>query len=107
MAEICIVCQSNQSEIKCDVEGDLEIYICQDCLDLAQDYFIFVCLECGSVYLRAKEDFIRILDKHKHDQKYQVLKEAYEACKGEQIIQGLSDCLECNPFKFYKKTYKA
>jgi hypothetical protein len=106
----CICCQTNLSDIKCDIEGDtegMEIFICRDCLDLAQDYFIFVCLECGSVYLRAKDGFIDRLEKHKNDPKYEGLKEAFEEVKDEKIIQGLRDCLECNPFKYCTKLGQA
>ena len=107
---ICIVCQTNTSDIKCDIEDNhegYEIYICHDCLDLAEDYFIFVCMGCGATFLRAKEDFIKTLERKKNDPRFKGFKEAYELTKDEKIIQGLRECLECNPFKFCGKTGNA
>jgi len=85
----CVVCHELTPLFAEPVPGHL-IFVCHDCLDLAKEYFIFVCMRCGKVHKRSKEMWIKRVTDLK-------LKEAYIACRDHQIIQGIEMCVECDP----------
>jgi hypothetical protein len=86
----CIVCKHEYTTIHVEATPGHNIYVCDDCLEAAKHSFIWICLNCGKVYVRAKAYMInRIQDDE--------LRMAYLSCEDKQIIQGISICMECDP----------
>jgi hypothetical protein len=68
----------------------VKIFVCENCLEAAKYNFIWICMNCGKVYVRPKALVLsRINDPE--------LKRAYLLCEDMQIIQGLDMCIECDP----------
>jgi len=86
---MCNVCKREYTSFHFEARPGLKVYVCADCLDSAKSNFIWICLNCGNSYRRAKEVVMgRIYDYG--------IKEAsflYE----NQIIQGIEACIHCNP----------
>lgn len=88
--EQCSICKHELTTTHAEVMPGVKIHICENCLEAARHYFIWICMNCGRVYIRPKELVIsRIAD-------YE-LKSAYALCKDMQIIQGIDMCIECDP----------
>jgi hypothetical protein len=68
----------------------VKIYVCENCLDTAKYNFIWICMNCGKVYIRPKELVIKRIKDFE-------LKRAYLLCANMQIIQGIDMCIECDP----------
>ncbi len=85
---LCTVCRKEMTTIHADVGGQ-SVYVCEKCLEMAKQNFIWICMGCGSVFIRPKSLVIKGLSGE--------LRRAYEACEHEQIIQGLDMCIECSP----------
>lgn len=68
----------------------MKVFVCENCLEAANDNFIFICIHCGQVYLREKHLF---LEKINDPQLFQ----AYLDCKDLRIIQGIDRCMQCDP----------
>jgi hypothetical protein len=51
--------------------------------------FIWICMQCGSVYIRPKSLVLKRLTDPG-------LRRAYLQCEDLQIIQGISQCIECD-----------
>lgn len=88
--ERCSICGKEYTSIHTEAMPGVEIYVCKDCLEAAKDNFIWICMSCGKVYMRAKEAVL----KRMHDPE---LKRAYELCENMQIIQGIDMCVACDP----------
>ncbi len=86
---LCNVCKREYTSFHFEARPGIKVYVCAHCLDSAKSNFIWICLNCGNSYLRAKEVVMgRISDYG--------IKEAsflYE----NQIIQGIDGCIHCNP----------
>ncbi len=86
---LCHVCREEMTTIHAEA-GGLDLYVCEKCLESAKQNFIWICLHCGSVFIRPKSLVLnRISDPE--------LKRAYRLCEDQQIIQGISRCIECGP----------
>ncbi len=87
---ICTICRETLTTIRADVEGGMQIFVCEKCLETAKSNFVWICLACGSVFIRPKSIVLaRLTDPE--------LKKAYHACEQLQIIQGIDRCIECDP----------
>lgn len=87
---LCQLCREEMTDIHAEVAPGLDVYVCQTCLESAKENFIWICVNCGNVYIRPKALTIeRLADP--------VLKEAYRQCENLQIIQGIDQCVECAP----------
>lgn len=68
----------------------IKIFVCENCLEAAKYNFIWICMNCGKVYLKPKKQVIaRISDIE--------LKRSYLMCEDMQIIQGIDMCIACDP----------
>ena len=86
----CNICKHEYTSTRSEVSCGIFIYVCDSCLDAAKYNFIWVCMNCNSVYLRPKKLVIeRTLDPN--------LKRAYIMCEDIQIIQGIDMCIGCDP----------
>ena len=63
--------------------------MCENCLEAAKDNFVFICMNCGEVFLRAKDLFLEKIN-------IPELFQAYLDCRDLQIIQGLDRCIKCD-----------
>ena len=86
---LCTVCREEMTTINADVGGGKKVFVCEKCLETAKENFIWICMQCGSVFIRPKSLVLKRLGGE--------LKRAYAACGNEQIIQGIDMCVECSP----------
>lgn len=87
---LCSVCHEAMTTISADVGQGKSIFVCGRCLETAKQNFIWICMHCGSVFIRPKSLVLgRLTDP--------VLKRAYQQCEDMQIIQGIDLCVECDP----------
>ena len=84
----CSVCKEEMTTVHADIGGQA-VYVCEKCLEMAKQNFIWICMSCGSVFIRPKSVVINGLSG--------ALRRAYEFCENEQIIQGIDMCIECSP----------
>jgi hypothetical protein len=68
----------------------VKIYVCGNCLEAAKYNFIWICINCGKVYITPKALAIKRIKDFE-------LKRAYLLCAHMQIIQGIDMCVECDP----------
>ncbi len=88
--ERCNICKHEYSSNHVEAMPGIKIFVCDDCIEAAKHNFIFICMNCGKVYLRPKKfviDRLNIPD----------LRKAYQRCEDMQIIQGIEMCIECDP----------
>jgi hypothetical protein len=88
--EHCSICKKEYTSIYTEAAPGIKIYVCTHCLETAKANFIFICMNCGKVYLRPKRMLIEKMSNFE-------LKQAYTQCEDMQIIQGLDICVECDP----------
>lgn len=87
---VCSVCKEELTTIHAEVAPGQCIFVCEKCLETAKQNFIWICMQCGSVYIRPKSLVLkRLVDPE--------IKRAYHRCENEQIIQGIDKCIECAP----------
>jgi len=88
--EKCNVCKHEYTSTHVEAMPGIKVYVCSTCLEAAKYNFIWICMSCGSVYIRNKKLVIeRITDNE--------LKRAYLLCQDMQIIQGIDMCISCDP----------
>jgi len=86
----CSICRNDYTPYQVKIAPRTNIHVCPDCLEAAKHNFIWVCIECGKVYIVAKSAVLnRITD-------YQ-FKKAYTDCADLMIIKGIYMCAECDP----------
>jgi len=88
--EQCNICRHELTTTHAEVSPGVNIYICENCLEAARHYFIWICMNCGRVYLRPKKLVINRITNYE-------LKRAYAICEDMQIIQGIDMCIGCDP----------
>jgi len=88
--EQCSICKHEFTTIHAEVMPGVKIYACENCLEAAKHYFIWICMNCGRVYLRPKELVINRAANYE-------LRMAYAIWEDMQIIQGIDMCIECDP----------
>jgi hypothetical protein len=87
---LCHVCREGTTTIHAEIAPGQQIFVCEKCLETAKQNFIWICVHCGSVYIRPKSLVIKRL-------RDPGLKRAYAQCEDLQIIQGIDRCIECGP----------
>ncbi len=99
--EPCDICRHEYTSTHVEAMPGVIIYVCDDCLEAAKHNFIWICMNCGKVYIRPKSLVIKRLDNFE-------LKRAYILCQDMQIIQGIDMCIECDPEGIvnYMKNFK-
>lgn len=88
--EKCSICREEYTSTHVEAASGVLIYVCENCLEAAKYNFIWICMNCGRVYLRPKKLVIDRIDNYE-------LKRAYLMCEDMQIIQGIDMCIGCNP----------
>ena len=86
----CNICRHEHTTNHVEAMPGIKIFVCDDCLEAAKHNFIFICMNCGKVYLRPKKFVIDRLN-------IPELKSTYQRCEDMQLIQGLDICIECDP----------
>ena len=88
--EKCSICKDKYTLQHVDIDQGTVVYVCSECLEKAQDNFIWLCLTCGKPYIKPKQLVInRIKDLE--------LKKAYMLCEDLLTIQGIDVCISCSP----------
>ncbi len=85
----CNICKDVYTATSIEIETDLAIFVCADCIETAKDNFIWLCITCGKAYIKPKE---LVINKVKDPE----LKKAYMLCQDMQLIQGI-ECIACHP----------
>jgi hypothetical protein len=88
--EQCSVCKNEYTSNHAEAMSGVTIYVCEKCLESAKHNFIWICMNCGKVYIRPKSLVLKRIDNFE-------LKRAYLLCEDMQIIQGIDMCIECDP----------
>jgi hypothetical protein len=86
----CSICKVAETYSYVEITPGTYVYVCPDCIEKAEDNFIWLCMSCGNVYIRPKELVINRI-------KEPELKRAYMLCADMKIIQGIDMCVACDP----------
>lgn len=87
---LCSICREAMTTVHAELEQGKAVYVCRKCLETARENFIWICMHCGSVFIRPKVLVLNRLTDMR-------LRRAYAECAGEMIIQGIDLCVECDP----------
>jgi hypothetical protein len=87
--ELCHLCRNSSTTIHAEISPGQHIIVCGKCLETAKQNFIWVCMQCGNVYIRPKS---LVLSRLKDPE----LRRAYGRCMDMQLIQGIDRCIECD-----------
>jgi hypothetical protein len=97
---LCQVCRTETTTISAEAAPGTIVFVCEKCMETAKQNFIWICVGCGSVFIRPKSLVLaRLRDPG--------LKKAYMKCEGLQIIQGIDQCIECAPAEIVEFTAAA
>ena len=88
--EKCSVCSQEYTSVHVEASPGVNVYVCNNCLEAAKYNFIWICLNCGKVYIRPKSLVLKRIGNFE-------MKKAYMICKDTQIIQGIDMCIQCDP----------
>jgi hypothetical protein len=86
----CIVCRHEYTSTHVEALPGLSIHVCETCIESAKYNFIWICLNCGRVYIRSKALMLKRA-------KNPALEQAFDSCGHRPIIQGIDICIECDP----------
>ncbi len=86
----CSICKEEYTLTHVETSPGLKIYACENCLEAARYNFIWICLNCGKVYIKPK---MFLLKSNLEDE----LKTAHTQCIDTVLIQGVNMCLGCDP----------
>jgi hypothetical protein len=86
----CHVCKDKYTLQHAEIAEGSVVYVCSECIEKAQDNFIWLCMTCGKAYIKPKQLVIRRI-------KDLELKKAYMLCEDMLIIQGIDICISCSP----------
>lgn len=87
---LCNICHEAMTTLHAEVAPGKALYVCEKCIEATRQNFVWVCMHCGSVYIRPKSLVLRRFQDP-------ALRNAYAACEDLQIIQGIDLCIECDP----------
>ncbi len=87
---LCNVCGEEHTTIHAEVAPGQQVFVCEKCLEMAKQNFIWICMHCGSVHIRPKALVLKRLTDPE-------LKRAYMLCEDMQLIQGIDMCVDCKP----------
>lgn len=82
--EHCSICRHEYTSAHIEARPGLKIYVCENCIEAAEYNFIWICLNCGKVYIRPKALMIKRINN-------------YGLYEDMQVIQGIDMCIECDP----------
>ncbi len=88
--ERCNICRHEYTSTHIEATPGIKIFVCENCLEASKYNFIWICMNCGKVYMRPKSFVIKNLTDTE-------LKKAYILCQDMQIIQGIDMCIACDP----------
>lgn len=86
----CSICKEEYTSTFFEASPGVKIYACENCLEAARYNFIWICLNCGKIYIKPK----MFLMKNTGDSE---LKKIHAMLEDSAVIQGISMCLACNP----------
>jgi hypothetical protein len=86
----CSICKDTYTMQHVEAAPNTYIFVCSECIEIAEDNFIWLCLTCGKTYIRQKA---LVINKIKDLE----LKKAYMLCEDMLIIQGIDVCIACSP----------
>jgi hypothetical protein len=86
----CIVCRHEYTSTHVEALPGLTIHVCEDCIESAKHNFIWICLNCGRVYLRSKALMVKRA-------KNPALEQVFTLFEHRPLIQGIDICIECDP----------
>ena len=86
----CNICKEVYTATRVEMEPEVSIFICADCIEKARDHFIWLCITCGKTYIKPKDLVINKVKDHE-------LKKAYMLCEDMRLIQGIDMCVACRP----------
>jgi DNA-directed RNA polymerase subunit RPC12/RpoP len=84
----CSICKHEYTSIHVEAMPGTRVFVCEKCLDVAKHNFIWICLNCGKVYVRPKETIINRINGSQ-------IRKAH--LLNTRIIQGIDICIECDP----------
>ncbi|MDA8432833.1 MAG: hypothetical protein M0Z60_07705 [Nitrospiraceae bacterium] len=85
----CSICKAEYTSFHFEVMPACRVYVCGECMELARDHFIWICLNCGRSFWRPKNVVMNRI----HDYG---LKEAVFLYEN-RIIHGIAGCIHCSP----------
>lgn len=85
----CNICKDVYTTTSVEIEPEVAIFICSNCIEQSRDNFIWLCITCGKTYIKPKHLVISKVKDHE-------LKKAYMLCEDLQVIQGI-ECIACHP----------
>ncbi len=88
--EPCCICQHEYTTIHLESASGWKIHVCENCIEATKHNFIWMCLNCGEIYIRPKSLVIKNISDYE-------LRKAYARSADMQIIQGIDMCIKCNP----------
>jgi hypothetical protein len=88
--ERCSICRYEYTSTHVEAVSGVKVYVCKNCLETAKNNFIWICMNCGRVYIMPKDLVIKRINDIE-------LKRAYLLCRDMRIIQGIDMCIECDP----------
>jgi hypothetical protein len=86
----CNICGKRYTMQHVEVAPDTTVYVCSECVDKAENNFIWLCLTCGKSYIKPKD---LVISRTKDLE----LKKAYMLCEDMLVIQGIDVCITCSP----------
>jgi hypothetical protein len=98
----CSICGKNETNKSCtisNVDNGISyneiIYICDGCLDIAKENFIFICINCRNNYKRNKKDMVKRLLERGDEYDFALAK-GLQVLDKEQVVLGISACIQCD-----------
>ncbi|MEE8329428.1 MAG: hypothetical protein V3R54_05820 [Thermodesulfovibrionia bacterium] len=92
--EPCSICKNGYTTIHLESVSGWKIYVCKSCIEATKYNFIWICLNCGEIYIRPKSLTIKNINDYE-------LRKAYTQCADMKTIQGLDMCIECDPHELF------
>ncbi|MEW6109347.1 MAG: hypothetical protein AB1632_09320 [Nitrospirota bacterium] len=86
----CNICKLEYTTSHIEAKPGIILYVCKDCLEIAGQNFIWICLNCGKVYIRPKELIKRRINGSGY-------RDSTIFSEDKKIIQGVEMCKACNP----------
>jgi len=92
--EPCFICKREYKTIHLESASGWKIHVCASCVEATKYNFIWMCLNCGKIYIRPKSLVIKNINDYE-------LRKEYIHCADMQIIQGIDMCMECDPDRLF------
>jgi hypothetical protein len=88
--EQCNICKEEYTSTHVEVLRGVKVYACKSCLEATKDNFIWICINCGRVYIRPKDLMISRINNYEVKRNCLLYRDL-------QIIIGIDMCIGCNP----------